>query len=184
MNIKLEPPYLACKVEYSTPINDITTWGCIINLNNKKQYKSPNFLWDTGATISVISLHVAEKLNLKAVSMQSIHTANDVVNSKCYLVDIILPNGLRVVKNLVSGLHLSENIDVLIGMDIIKQGSFLFSTDNKTHKHFFQFVIPSLPRLENFVEKASGRNERSYKKLKKEAPNHPLLSVYKQCIRK
>ena len=62
---------------------------------------------------------------------------------------------------------MAEGIDALIGMDIIGLGSFLFSTDMKTKKPFFQFSNPPLPNLDNFIEKANKRNQRNYRRLKK-----------------
>ena len=68
---------------------------------------------------------------------------------------------------LVTGLPLAEGNDVLIGMDIISAGSFLFTTDNNLKKFVFQFSFPPLPRLDDFVEKSNKRNQRNIKNLKR-----------------
>ena len=148
-------------------VNTIKTPGLIVNPNNKAKHKSDNFIWDTGATASCLSIHIIEKLNLPKVSIKSVRTASGENEYFCYHVDIILPHKVIFKDHLVTGLPLAEGIDALIGMDIIGLGSFLFSTDVKTNKPFFQFSNPPLPNLDNFVEKANKRNERNYKRLKK-----------------
>ena len=108
-----------------------------------------------------------------------IRTASGENQYFCYYVDIILLHNVGFKRLLVTGLPLAEGIDALIGMDIISAGSFLFTTDTSTKQQIFEFSTPSLPAVSGYIEKAKKRNERSYKRLKKIDPQHPLLPFYK-----
>ena len=174
-----ESPYFAFSLVYNRPVNTIKTSGLIINPNNNEKQKSKNFVWDTGATASCLNIHIIKKLNLSKVSIKTVRTASGENQYFCYYVDIILPHNVGIKKLLVTGLPLAEGIDALIGMDIISTGSFLLTTDSKTGKQVFEFSTPSLPSVNGYIERAYKRNERNYKKLKKQDPFNPLLSLYK-----
>lgn len=97
-------------------------------------------VWDTGATHTVISKNVIDKLSLKPtgkVNAHGVHGANTV---NTYLVHIGLPNrilvpSIRVLEGKMAG------TDVLIGMDIITKGDFVIS--NAKGKTSFEFGMPS-----------------------------------------
>jgi predicted aspartyl protease len=97
-------------------------------------------LWDTGASTSAITKHVADKLGLIPTGIVSFTHAGGSSATNTYLVNIILPNNveirsLRVCEGILSGQ------DVLIGMDIIGLGDFsICLKDGKTK---FSFQIPS-----------------------------------------
>ncbi len=132
--------------------NSIKTHGKVINsFGSKEGYSSKNFLWDTGATNSAINENIARKLELSRVGNIEIHTAGGKIVCNTYCVDIILPNGVRFNQIPISGVQLTEGTDVLIGMDIIKAGSFLFSQDRQTGKFFFEF---SIPPIHNFMHRS------------------------------
>lgn len=177
--LNIELPYAAFRMTYNKPVKDIKTQGSIVNPNNKERYKSNNFIWDTGATVSCLNVHIIKKLNLSKVSITSVRTASGENQCFSYYVDIILPHNVGFKHLLVTGLPLAEGIDALIGMDIISTGSFLFTTDTDSKKQVFEFSTPPLPSVCGYVEKAKKRNEKSYKKLKKANSNHPLLPFYK-----
>lgn len=98
--------------------------------------------WDTGSTYSCISPEFAKQLNLKSLSDDKLHTPYGIIQSKLYDVDILLNKQavytVRVAEN--ANIH-KENVDLLIGMDIISEGDFAISTyEGKTS---FSFRIPS-----------------------------------------
>ena len=83
-------------------------------------------IWDTGATGSVITSRVVEKLGLKAIRVTEVHHAGGTSVSNVYLVNIALPNnvmvqGVRVTEGILPE---SDDAEVLIGMDIIGMGDF------------------------------------------------------------
>lgn len=98
-------------------------------------------LWDTGATCSVITHNVVEKLGLKPVSIGEAHTPQGSYTSYFYYIDLFLPNAvifprLRVMEGQPAG------CDILIGMDVIGEGDFAVS--NFEGKTTFSYRYPSL----------------------------------------
>ena len=105
-------------------------------------------IWDTGATNSVISEKVVQECALEPIGISRNHTANGIRNCNVYLINVVLPNKVRVVFVRVTEAPLF-NFDVLIGMDIIGAGDFAVS--NKDGKTAFTFRVPSLKKID-FVE--------------------------------
>jgi len=107
-------------------------------------------IWDTGATVSVITDKIVYDLNLQSTGMAEVHHAQGMAHVETYMVNIGLPNnvgfaGMTVTKGVLSG------ADALIGMDIIGQGDFAVSNfDGRT---FFSFRVPSTERID-FTGKA------------------------------
>lgn len=96
-------------------------------------------LWDTGATNSVITENVINRLGLKPTGLcKSFHVGgSEMVNT--YLVNILLPNNTGVASIQVSK-GVLHDADVLIGMDVITKGDF--SIGNCGGKTCFTFQIP------------------------------------------
>lgn len=107
-------------------------------------------LWDTGASRSSITQRIVDDLSLIPIGNTKISTANGEVVVNTYLVDVGLPNGVTIKNVLVTCSNLGDNIDVLIGMDIIKHGDFsITNVDNKTT---FSFRTPSLATIDYVKE--------------------------------
>ncbi len=121
----------------------------LVNLNDcgARQY---NAIWDTGATGSVITQRVANECGLKPIGMTRAYTANGLKYCSVYLVSIFLPNGVVAPVVRVTEGILSDNEDILIGMDIISQGDFAIT--NLNGKTLFSFRTPSSTTID-FVEK-------------------------------
>ena len=107
-------------------------------------------LWDTGASKSSITQRIVDDLNLIPVGNTNISTANGVVAVNTYFVDFGLPNGVTVKNVLVSCADLGDDIDVLIGMDIIRHGDF--SITNVNNKTTFSFRTPSIEEIDYVKE--------------------------------
>lgn len=117
-----------------------------------KPYTPKNWigLWDTGASKSSITQRIVDDLQLIPVGSANISTANGVVTVNTYFVDIGLPNHVIVQNVLVSCADLGDDIDVLIGMDIIKHGDFaITNTENCTT---FSFRVPSIQEIDYVKE--------------------------------
>lgn len=110
-----------------------------------------NGLWDTGASNSSIDKRVAEYLGLESAGKVCLSTANGDIFVDSYFVNIGLPNGVIVENLFVSESDLGDEIDVLIGMDVISKGDF--SITNFNGKTTFSFRIPSIEDVD-FVKKA------------------------------
>ena len=113
-------------------------------------------LWDTGASKSSITQRIVDDLNLIPVGNTNISTANGVVAVNTYFVDFGLPNGVTVKNVLVSCADLGDDIDVLIGMDIIRHGDFAITNTNK--KTTFSFRTPSIQEIEYVEESRNNKN--------------------------
>ena len=89
-------------------------------------------LWDTGATVTAVSMRIVKLLKLKpvrrSVDVVGVHGSARV---HFYPAMIILPKDVRRVWQMVLGLDTGDNADVIIGMDIIGTGDFSVS-DGKT----------------------------------------------------
>lgn len=102
-------------------------------------------LWDTGASGSVISKTVIEKLNLKPISIAKVYHANGESFANVFAINLILPNQVgfhfvKVTEGILAG------FDLIIGMDIITAGDF--SITNFEAKTTFSFRVPSLNEVD------------------------------------
>lgn len=113
-------------------------------------------LWDTGASKSSITQRIVDDLSLIPVGNTNISTANGVVTVSTYFVDLGLPNGVTVKNVLVSCADLGDDIDVLIGMDIIRHGDFAIT--NVNGKTTFSFRTPSTKEID-YVEESKHPNK-------------------------
>lgn len=122
-----------------------------INPDYKKENKSYTAIWDTGATNTVISKELAEKLNLTPNGIAVCNTAGGRIEAKKYLISLKLLNGVEI-----ENIHVTEGIitgsDFLIGMDVITLGDFAIS--NVEGQTTFTFRIPSCKRVD-FVDESN-----------------------------
>lgn len=104
-------------------------------------------LWDTGATNSVVTPSTAKSLGLKPISVAHVNHAGGTSLANVYLVDIYLPNNVRI-----PGVRVTEcsekagEFGVIIGMDVISLGDFTIS--NANGKTTMSFRIPSMERID------------------------------------
>ena len=102
-------------------------------------------IWDTGATGTVITKNVVDRLLLKPIGKTRVYHAdgNSIVN--VYAINLFLPNKVafpfvRVTEGNLNG------ADLLIGMDIITMGDF--SVTNTEANTTFSFRIPSIKEVD------------------------------------
>lgn len=125
--------------EISTPISIACANGCC-DIDSRPVYRC-NAIWDTGATSSMISKKIAEKLKLHSTGKIKISGVHGVVESNTYVVDFIFCNGFEI-----TGVHVSEadnggGFDVLIGMDIIAKGKLI--VDGINNDCYVSFIFPA-----------------------------------------
>lgn len=106
-------------------------------------------IWDTGAEKSVISTRVAQKMGLVPTGMIHVAGVHGVQTVNTYMVAIYLPNKIVLPSLTVSEGDLGDNLDVLIGMDIISSGDFALT--NRKGQTWFTFRMPSMQRFD-FVQ--------------------------------
>jgi predicted aspartyl protease len=122
-------------------------------------------LWDTGASCSLISPSVAQKLQLASFGKERMMTPSGEAITNVYCISVLLPNDAAVGEVIVFE-GIPASFDMLIGMDIIGLGDFAVS--NYSGKTTFSFRIPSGCEID-FVnhsylmprgsDKIQGRNE-------------------------
>jgi len=145
--------YFPYDLEYSHIVREIKTPISIYASPDSTESKSINSeaVWDTGATHSVISLSVANKLDLISIDKKIVGGIGQEVESDIVVATILLPNGTvltdrRFLVNNIPG------ADVLIGMDIISIGDFNIS--NANGKTLFSFVIPPFKNKISYLKLA------------------------------
>lgn len=128
-------------------------------------------LWDTGANVSCISQSVVHDLSLIPTGKKSIQTPSGTSPVNTYLVDIVLPNNVRINDLEVCDSQIgNQGLGVLIGMDIITKGDFTVS--NYNGKTVFSFRTPSMQvvdyvgqlRVANVMNNKHGKGKRKRKK--------------------
>lgn len=136
MNSKVKNSFT---IIYNGVVDKITTDTTIVNMNNNVTVKA---LWDTGANCCCISEELVKLLNLSPVGKVMFYTPSGTGYAYTYLVDIVLPNKL-MIKNvkMCSSKIGAQNLDLLIGTDIINKGDFAISNYKKNT--CFTFRIPS-----------------------------------------
>ena len=107
-------------------------------------------LWDTGASGTVISKNVVDKLGLKPISKAKVHHANGESIVNVYAINLFLPN--QVAFNFVKVTEgILNDLDLLIGMDIITMGDF--SITNVGGNTIFSFRVPSVKEVDFVTER-------------------------------
>ena len=109
--------------------------------NDIKRVKVVRSLWDTGASVSLISARVTKVLGLTSIGKSGVSGYNEGVDVKdTYCVHIGLPTG-DIVTNIMAMEFDSDEYDVVIGMDVIGRGDL--AVTNPDDKTTFSFRIPS-----------------------------------------
>jgi predicted aspartyl protease len=118
----------------------------VCSASGSPDFKEFTGLWDTGATVSVVTQRVVDALGLAPIDFVTVfHAQGSAPNTEVYRVDFMLKNGvsvpgLRVTKGYLVG------FDVLIGMDVIGKGDFAVS--NFEGETVFTFRAPSVAHLD------------------------------------
>lgn len=103
-------------------------------------------LWDTGASRTSIDKRIAKELGLIPVGKGTISTANGLISVNTYFINLTLINRVTITDILVAEADLGSEIDLLIGMDIIRHGDF--SITNTNGATTFSFRIPSMKEID------------------------------------
>ena len=127
------------KKEYPTLVEDIMTECDIYSVDGHK-FHTERAIWDTGADTTIISSRIVKDLKLSPYKLGGISGIGGATGSNVYLVHVLVPTGdfVTYVEVMESDF---EDIDILIGMDVIVFGDFLIT--NKDDKTTFQFRTPS-----------------------------------------
>ena len=108
-------------------------------------------IWDTGATVTCVSMKVVSKLNLIPLGKQRIYTPAGEKVVSTYRVNIVLPNNVTAKNIVVCDSDIDGlKVGALIGMDIMNHGDFAVSNFNG--KTAFTFRTPSQKKTDYVAE--------------------------------
>lgn len=135
-------PFSAFTVKSNGGLLNVLITEIAIHIPGTSNNVKVKAIWDTGATGSVITQSVVNKLVLLPTGMATVHTANGPATRNTYTVDIGLPNQVLIGQVIATGVDaLSSGCDALIGMDIIGLGDF--SITNHKGVTCMSFRVPS-----------------------------------------
>jgi hypothetical protein len=107
-------------------------------------------IWDTGATNTCITQVAADRIGLVPTGLVDMTTAKGTHRASTVLTNVALPNGVGFHGLRVTICDLGQNVDVLIGMDIIGSGDFAIT--NFENKTVMSFRVPSTRTIDFVVE--------------------------------
>lgn len=136
------------------------------NINSVNKIQKYTAIWDTGATNTVVSNRVVEEMKLVPVGKVEVSTANGKTLTNKYIVTLELPNHLTINDIEVTGGNLGDNVNLLLGMDIITLGDF--SITNVDKKTVFTFRYPSCETIDYCHQTRKIRNKNNLNELKKQ----------------
>ena len=137
--------------------------GIVRRLMTRAKISGPNHFqevtaqWDTGASFTAIARELVKSLDLKPIGFTTVLSPTGSKELRKFYVDIELPSGVTVRSVEVAESDIgAQGIGVLIGMDIIAQGSF--SISNYEGKTTFSFIVPPASPLD-YVQKINAQNQ-------------------------
>lgn len=134
-----------------------------VPFDGKRQFIEANALWDTGATSTMVTHNIARKMSLPQIDTMKITGVNSMEEkAPVYILDLLIPPNIAVMNTRVAAGNIGDDIDILIGMDIIQMGDFNIS--NAGGKTKFSWCVPPHDNPVNLVEKSNKVNERLKRK--------------------
>ncbi|MFZ5975751.1 MAG: SEC-C metal-binding domain-containing protein [Bacillota bacterium] len=144
----------AFTVQHSTLVHQLITKVTVINPINNKSIEV-NAIWDTGATSTCITNKVVNDLGLEQTGVCTISTASGISQAPRYGISLKLPNNLHINPFQADMVTLHDNVEMLIGMNIITTGDFALTNHN--NKTTLSFVFPSMGETD-YVKILNGNN--------------------------
>ena len=139
----------AFTIKYSTLVKELYTESNVFDYYNHLNFhETKKSLWDTGATTTGVNIDLVHKLKLRPFRKISVQGAHGKKTVDIYLIDLEIPNNIMFKNIRATGLELGEDVDVLVGMDIIMAGDFAISSEGE--KTIFSYVSPPLRKRIDF----------------------------------
>ena len=155
----------------------------VVSIDDKTMIDA-NAIWDTGATHSVISRELANKMSLKPISMSRVNGVHGLKEVPTYTIDLILNNKIRFDNiNVTEGELSPGKVDFLIGMNIIALGdSSITQYVNKRGQacSVFSFQYPSTLKSCDYVQKVNQFNAAQLKHIQ----NQKNIKRFKKRMKK
>ena len=102
--------------------------------------------------LSAITPEIAKSLNLVPFNRVKVNGINNISMADLVKVSMKLPNQVELKNYNVAVCNLVQNIDLLVGMDIIQLGDL--SISNGAGKTLFTFAMPPFDDKTDLYEKA------------------------------
>lgn len=124
----------AFTINYGRIVESVVTECIVSNVDVEGSYKQDDeerclAIWDSGATSSIITRKIINRLKLQPVGVCQVVGIHGTEYEYTYYVDLMIP-GKMTFKTLEVTEGDLEDVDVLIGMDVISQGDFCISNGN------------------------------------------------------
>lgn len=151
---------------------------------NRPQVTEIPAIWDTGASCTVISKEVANKLNLTPTGKTTITGVNHTSEENTYFVNIYLPNNVALgYVKIAEAPALSGGAGMLVGMDIIGSGDFSVYTENG--KTVMSYRFPTIGGMDFVQEAGNVRSQKAImQKIEEERSNRKTLSEKEKMKRR
>ena len=99
--------------------------------------------WDTGASMSCISLSTIKNLCLPPVGRAPVNTANGGRTANLYIFGLDIGNGIHFEELVACDGDIDgQNVGILIGMDVISNGDFLLQNSSGDTELYFKINNP------------------------------------------
>jgi hypothetical protein len=151
------PNHFAFRYEYPSLPGQLLSDIEVISLDDPSRHNVYKGVWDTGATLTMITPKVFSELKLIPIDTVIVHGVNSSMQVPVVLINLILPNKIKV-NNIRVSVSEIQGVDMLIGMDIIQLGDF--SISNFERKTVFTFAMPPFNNRTDLYEKALAVNKR------------------------
>lgn len=124
----------AFTINYGQIVDSVVTECIVSNVDAEDSSKQTNgvrclAIWDSGATSSIITRNIIDKLKPQPVGVCQVAGIYGTEYEYTYYVDLMVPDEMTLKTLEVTEGDL-EDVDVLIGMDVISQGDFCISNGN------------------------------------------------------
>lgn len=139
-------------LKFSKIVNFITTSIGISHpfeastINQPPKPYQTSALWDTGASHCSITQSLAENLGLHAIDKVAVEHAKGRSFENVYLAILQVTNKYYMEVEFTECQSISNNFEIIVGMDVITQGDFAIT--NKDGKTSFSFRLPSLTTID------------------------------------
>ncbi|MCR5622087.1 MAG: retroviral-like aspartic protease family protein [Treponema sp.] len=149
--------HTAFRTEYPAAAKELVNQVGIAPAGEADKMQEYRAVWDTGATLTVVTPKVQSDLGLASIDEMQIMGVNSRSIVPVVLIDVVLPNRVIVTGVRAAVAELGSE-DMLLGMNIITLGDLCLS--NKGGKTVMSFAYPPFDNPCDLLEKAEAVNAR------------------------
>ncbi|MCL2793106.1 MAG: retropepsin-like domain-containing protein [Spirochaetaceae bacterium] len=118
---------------------------------NSAPFLSIDAIWDTGASMSVVTPEIKDKLKLTPIDKKTIAGVHSTQVVDIVFITLELPNNV-IKKNIEAAVcNIPSNAGMILGMDIISLGDFALS--HGSDQTFLSFAVPPFQEKTDFSKR-------------------------------